>query len=75
MAAGLMGALVACDFVKKATPLPAMPLVALDFNGEVVNKGILPLGFRGDGNISYARVWKGRPSICRTVPFFVNRLF
>lgn len=59
LAAVMLGAFVACDFGKKATPLPAMPLVALDFNGEVVNKGILPLGFRGDGNISYGQGLEG----------------
>ncbi|HBX87246.1 MAG TPA: exotoxin, partial [Marinilabiliaceae bacterium] len=30
-----------------------MPLISVGFDQEVVNNGILPLVFRGDGNVSY----------------------
>lgn len=45
---------VSCSFInKKSPPLPTMPLISVGFDQEVVNNGILPLVFRGDGNVSY----------------------
>ncbi|MDI9539698.1 MAG: endonuclease/exonuclease/phosphatase family protein [Bacteroidota bacterium] len=35
------------------TGLPSLPLISIDFDGEVVNSGVLPVVFRGHGNVSY----------------------
>jgi endonuclease/exonuclease/phosphatase family metal-dependent hydrolase len=36
-------------------PLPTMPLISLEFENEIKNQGVMPVVFRGDGNVSYSQ--------------------
>jgi endonuclease/exonuclease/phosphatase family metal-dependent hydrolase len=49
----LLALLNSCWFNNEPAPLPAMPLVSVEFENEVKNSGIMPVVFRGDGNVSY----------------------
>lgn len=42
-----------CWVSNEPVALPAMPLVSLEFENEIHNSGIMPVVFRGDGNVSY----------------------
>ena len=51
--AALLVLLNSCWVSNEPAALPAMPLISVEFENEIRNSGIMPVVFRGDGNVSY----------------------